>query len=112
MHDPLHPSNYRPILWLYIDDLYLFGVIPMKLSDFKLIKSVGKNALDLEYFAEVTVTSGALWWKKAIKAKIHKTYGGSWHFLDSGKFTPEYQAEELYRSYLAKQKFNAEELVK
>ena len=74
----------------------------MKLSNFKMIKTIGTSALNYEYFAEVDVTTGFLCFKKTNKRKIHKSFLGYWHFIDTGEFTPNYQAETLERSYNAK----------
>lgn len=75
----------------------------MILSNFVLIETKGNNALNWEYFAEVDVTTrGILFWKKKIeRKKIRKKFVGSWHFIDTGKFTPEYQAENLARAWEA-----------
>lgn len=77
----------------------------MKLSNFVLTHIKGRNALDLEYFAEVDVvkTTGALWWKKTTLERrgIHRTFMGAWHFTDNGEFTPGFQAEQLERAWEA-----------
>lgn len=75
----------------------------MKLSEFVLTHTKGNSLMDLEYFADVSVTTGALWWKKTECRKIHRNYAGSWHFVDTGKFTPGFQAEELERAYKARE---------
>lgn len=77
----------------------------MKLSNFQMIKVKGKNALDLEYFAEVDVTTGSLFWKKTERRLIHRRYALAWRFADTGKFTPEFQAEELENAYKARKSF-------
>lgn len=78
----------------------------MKLSNFVLTKIKGSNALDWEFFASVDVTenTGFLWWKKTKinRLAIRREYAGNWHFVETGKFTPAAQAEELERSYRAK----------
>ena len=73
----------------------------MKLSNFKLIKTKGKSPLDWEYFAEVDVETGVLWWKKTDKRVIRREFMGMWHFVDSGEFTPGFQAETLARAWKA-----------
>ena len=77
----------------------------VKLSNFVLTKTKGRNILDLEYFAEVDVTTetGILWWKKrnTTRREIRREYCGSWHFTSDGKFTPGAQAEELARVWKA-----------
>lgn len=74
----------------------------MKLSNFVLTRKKGKSELDWEFFAEVDVTTGALWWKKTERREIRKEYGGDWHFTDTGKFTPGFQVEEFARAWKAK----------
>ena len=78
----------------------------MFLSEFVLTHTKGKSPLDLVYFASVSVAieSGALWWKtKSVDRKtISRNYAGSWFFVDSGKYTPGFQAEELERAYHAR----------
>jgi hypothetical protein len=83
----------------------------MILSDFVLIDTIGDSPLDHVYFAEVTVTSttGMLWWKKihVVRRNISRNFGGLWFFLHDGKYTPEFQAEELERSYRARKLLDA-----
>lgn len=73
----------------------------MKLSEFVLTRIEGKNPLDLEYFADVSVTTGMLWWKKTERRKIYREYVGFWYFVDTGEFLPQCQAEALERAYKA-----------
>ena len=79
----------------------------MILSDFVLTYTMGKNAIDCVYFADVrvTTTTGALWWKntKTVNRKISCKYGGSWYFVDNGEMCPGDQAEALERSYRARE---------
>ena len=78
----------------------------MVLSEFVMTNTKGRDALDLVYFADVTVatTTGVLWWKKTHvdRRKISRNYIGTWFFLADGKSTPGMQAEDLERSYLAR----------
>jgi len=78
----------------------------MQLSNFELVRTKGRNALDLEYFAlvNVTIETGALWWKKkeTTRREIRREFFGSWHFVETGKFTPGMQAEELARAWKAR----------
>lgn len=78
----------------------------MELSNFERTKTKGENASDLEYFAEVDVTTetGILWWKKreTTRREIRREYLGAWHFTSDGKFTPGTQAEELARAWKAR----------
>ena len=69
----------------------------MKLSSFAPTKSV-----DWDSFAEVDVTTGYLWWRKTARRAIRRKDGGYWHFVDTGEFTPDYQAETLARAWEAR----------
>lgn len=73
----------------------------MKLSNFVLTRKKGKNALDWEFFADVDVTTGLLWWKKTERKEIRRKYAGHWHFVESGEFTPGVQAETLAQAWEA-----------
>jgi hypothetical protein len=74
----------------------------MKLSEFVLTHTKGGGLLSKEYFAEVSVTTGFLWWKRTERRKIYRE-GGYWSFMDSGEFTPKFQAEALERAYRARE---------
>lgn len=74
----------------------------MILSEYVLTKTSGTSPMNIEYFADVTVTTGSLWWKKITRRTIHREYAGYWHFVDTGEFTPSGQAESLERAYNAK----------
>lgn len=74
----------------------------MKLSNFVLTKTEGNSILNYVFFAEIDVETGCLFWKKIERKTIAKKFGNHWFFLDSGKFTPDYKAEELSRAYAAK----------
>lgn len=74
----------------------------MKLSNFVLTKTEGNSILDFVFFAEVDVETGCLFWKKTERKTIIKKFAEHWFFLDSGKFIPDYQADDLSRSYAAK----------
>lgn len=71
----------------------------MKLSDFVLTHTKGDSLLSKEYFAEVSVTTGFLWWKRTERRKIYREIIGFWRFLDSGEYTPLLQAERLESAY-------------
>jgi hypothetical protein len=77
----------------------------VEIRNFKLIETRGKNPLDWEYFATVDAitTTGALWWKKEQMQtrKIRKKFGGSWHFVDTGEFTPGQEVENMARAWEA-----------
>lgn len=80
----------------------------MILSEFVLTHTKGQSPLDLVYFADVSVTTtaGVLWWKKkhVERRKIAREYVGCWHFVDNGQLCPGFQAENLERSYRAREK--------
>jgi hypothetical protein len=73
----------------------------MKLSNFKLTETKGKSVLDFQYFATVDVTTGFIFWKKTRTRTIRRESGGLWHFADTGKFTPGFEAETLARAWTA-----------
>jgi hypothetical protein len=75
----------------------------MKLSKFFMEKTVGSSPLNLGYYASVSVETGFLWWKRTERRDIHRNYVGHWYFVDTGKFTPGFQAEELERAHKAYQ---------
>jgi hypothetical protein len=79
----------------------------MKLSEFVLTHTIGKSPADWEFFADVTVTSGFLWWKRTRRRQIHRKFSECWHFVDTGEFTPSWQAETLERAYRAQEQLKA-----
>jgi hypothetical protein len=73
----------------------------MKLNNFRLIETRGNILLDREYFAEVDVETGRLWWKKITRRRIRRKFIGFWHFVDTGELIPGGQAENLARAWEA-----------
>ena len=73
----------------------------MKFSNFKLTEMKGTTAINKEFFATVDVETGVLFWKRKSTRKIRRVYGGFWHFVDTGKYTPNYQVEDLARAWTA-----------
>lgn len=73
----------------------------MKLSNFALEKVEGDSALNKKFFASVDVTTGFIF-KKTEKKSIMRKYGGRWVFVETGEYTPTFQAESLARSWSAK----------
>jgi len=68
----------------------------VKLKNFKLTGRTGIGSYEM-YYATVDVYT---WCGLAMETKIiAKKLGGGWYFADSGKWTPDYQAEELQRVY-------------
>jgi len=78
----------------------------IKLSNFKMIGSTGSGINSTDY-AEVDVEITKGFWpfktKHTEHRKICSPSEGHWFFLDTGEFTPNYQAETLYRAYIAKE---------
>lgn len=73
----------------------------MRMSNFRFEGTKGKSPLDLEFFATVDVETGVLFWKKKERRYIRRKYAGYWHFVDTGEFTPDHQAENLARAWEA-----------
>ena len=72
----------------------------MKLSNFVLTKTEGFDT-NRVFFAEVDVETGMWFWKKKERRAIRRKYALHWHFVDNGKFTPNWQAENLARAWEA-----------
>jgi len=70
----------------------------MKMSNFKMVKVEGINLSTYRFTASVTVKE---FLRKPRDVLVHRQYGGSWFFVDSGKFTPSDFVESLARSYSA-----------
>ena len=73
----------------------------MKFSNFTLDKTEGNSPTSWVYRASVDVETGMLFWKKKERKTIRREYCGHWHFVDTGKFTPGYDVEELARAWTA-----------
>ena len=58
----------------------------MRFSDYTFIKAIINDDLEYEYFAEVDVTTGILWWKKTKRRMVHSFPGRKWHFVDNGEY--------------------------
>ncbi len=75
----------------------------MKLNNFELIEVLGDSAIDWKFRAEVDVIETRfMFFKKSTRREIFRKYGSSWYFSDTGKSTPNLQAENLVRAYEAK----------
>lgn len=72
----------------------------MKISNFREYKVIGKY--DFKYFASIDVTTGFCRWRKTATSLIHRSFSGTWHFVDTGKFTPPI-VDELERAYVSQQ---------
>ena len=83
----------------------------MKISNFCNLKRFPnqkyRSIESLVADVDVTTTSGILWWKKT-KTETHQVFKGesgiNWQWLDTGKWTPEYQVERLYDAYVIREK--------
>lgn len=70
--------------------------ISSKISNFKRLPTVVKHEGFMEektYYATVDVTTGFVF-KKTVERKVFKTHG-HWKFLDTGKYCPGTQVEDL-----------------
>lgn len=70
----------------------------MKLSDYQRVDRIDIGGCQYLTVAEVTVTTGAWFWRKSVRRKIARKTIGAWHFVDSGELTPGSQAEALDRA--------------
>ena len=77
----------------------------MEISDFVLIKTVG-NGLNCVYLAEVTVTTGWLFWRKSSRRQIFRELGDCWAFVDTGENCPGFQCSQFERAWRAKELFD------
>jgi hypothetical protein len=73
----------------------------MKLKNFELTKKIGKELFEMQYIAEVDVTTWPMLFPKTVRRKIYRKHGENWIFIDTGEYTPGFQAEKLEKSYLA-----------
>lgn len=73
----------------------------MKISNFRLTEVIRKG-FNLSFKAKVTVTKGIWFWKTVEDVEIYKEFASFWIFLDTGRFTPNFQVETLVRAYCAK----------
>lgn len=56
-------------------------------------------------FAEITVESGVLFWKKTETKTIFKPkFSSYWRYLDNGKFTEGFDVEDIEASALARRR--------
>ena len=71
----------------------------MKLTNFKLLETKGKDCSTWKYIAEVDVETRPFpFWKKRVETrKIIREYAEAWNFVDTGKFTPDFQSDRLAR---------------
>jgi hypothetical protein len=77
-------------------DMNTDNSISSKISNFKRLPTVVKHEGFMEektYYATVDVTTGFLF-KKTVERKVFKTIG-HWKFLDTGKYCPGTQVEDL-----------------
>jgi hypothetical protein len=70
------------------------------MKNFNLIKRTGSNVINWRFTATVDVTSG-FFRKKVSQHVIHKEYAGHWYFVDTGKLTPNHDAEQAERAFEA-----------
>lgn len=76
----------------------------MKITNFRNFKTVGTNALDWVFFADVDVTTGILF-KKTNTRRVSRAYGsGFWIFVDDGNYCPGLEVERMERGHKAREK--------
>jgi hypothetical protein len=80
----------------------------MKISNITEVKKLTKTGaagitIGTMIYCTVDVETGYLWWKKVSKRQVCKQEI-NWFFVDTGDFTPDYQMENLWRAYVAKNK--------
>lgn len=73
----------------------------MKISNFIYEGKINGGTFEQKEFASVDVTTGVLF-KKTVRRRIC-LINANWFFVDTGCFTPGYQAEDLARSWSAQQ---------
>jgi hypothetical protein len=74
----------------------------MKVSNFKITKTIAKGIHGDLCFGEVDVTTGFLWWEKTEVKQIFKECY-YWRFLDTGEYIPLLALEALESVYRAQQ---------
>ena len=81
----------------------------MKLTNFRNyeVKQVRRpgwsaNFHDDVQYADVDVTTGTWFWKKTVTRQICCINGMYWFFVDNGELTPDRDAEQLAKSYKAR----------
>jgi len=83
----------------------------MQISNFRNLKQIPseefRNVFSLAAEVDVTTTKGILWWKTK-HTETHQVFreelGVNWMWVETGKWTPGSDVENLYRAYCAKQK--------
>lgn len=73
----------------------------MEFTNFVITHTVETDVFNKTIFAEVSVTTGCLWWKRTTKRLVAKNHS-YWFFLDTGEFTPDFAIEKLERAFKAK----------
>jgi len=87
---------------LILHDMFEF------ISDFEVVSDSNS-----EVFAYVSCRSAGSLWLKPIRRLVLKNYGSAYFvFVDSGRHTPDTQAEDLYRKHLAEIKAKKAGLIK
>lgn len=73
----------------------------MKISNFEIINKETRMPAGA-YKATVDVETGILWKKKVVNREVQRKVGEYWFFVDTGRFCPDLQVENLARSYTAR----------
>jgi len=83
----------------------------MKLSNFKLIEVIGTSPITWKFRATVLCTTKKWFFSKPISETkdIFKSYTGSWCFVETGEYTPNYDVQKLERIFTSKNGRDLEE---
>ncbi len=83
----------------------------MKITEFVLTDRIPEGFGGAELHAQVSVTTGMLWWKKCERKRVFKpAYHTSWRWLDTGEFTPGFAVEALADAYAARERLTTKEM--
>ena len=73
----------------------------MKITNFNVIKErKSEYGCSTAYKATVDIHTGIWFWEKIETKEVFKDeFQVNWIFTDTGKFTPEYEVEKLFRAW-------------
>lgn len=70
----------------------------MKITNFRGYGRTGMSALDWRFHAKVDVTTRRWFRDVTVTRPVHRKYGGSWFFADTGEFCPGFEVENMERA--------------
>ena len=71
-----------------------------KISNFRLVEVIGRNALDWKFRATVDVTTKKWFREKTETVEVFRKYCGFWFFSETGEIVPN-GVNDLVRAYEA-----------